>query len=831
MEAFKVADFSGGKADNYLSAEPKFCADIVNLWLDENGKPYTRPGLEVYDEKVPTSGVNRRVSGVIIDSEPYGYPVFTRTDTLYNIVPATGLMAEITGPTSNPALIGKTNTDFESSLVWQKQAIFAFPPSTTKPMRVYCSEWDTTPTFHVNTIGMPALGNTPTPTSAGGTGTNFFYTFHYRYVFQDYDEVVYQEDGPIVSPDTVLNKGAPDANNVTISSIPVIANSNTDNYETNSVVVASIGTTSGNAILTGFANTDSIIEGMAVSGSGIAVGSTVLSKTSTTVTLSKNSSATASVTVTFNALMVCIFRTLNNGTTSFFLGAVRNGVTSYVDSEADTTIDDRDVIYTDGGAVEYNQPPLGSKFVTVVNDFFWYATDRTLSQSLQGAPGHCPSQFEYMLAQKIKGLNNNISYPMLFCDKSIYRVEGVFDEFGDGGFELREISKVAGCVSNNAIVQIPGGLVWPGNGGFWFTDGFSVTRISVHLPTSYALWANSAMSGVYDSKQNMVHWSVANGPSSGYAPVSGMISLNLDYGMSATCSFTTWNSKNNWYPTALAYSESEDVPTDWRSVLLIGEARGYFLYQSETCYTDPIIDFSLLPEEFKKRVIKYRLESLGWDLGNDSVRKYVNEITAEFETKTEIALQFLSRRDDGGPWSDLSEIRNDGAILWGISEYGWNDDNDDVLHDWNSTSITEGMRHFPKGTLRSSRRQVAITNSKTWIARSDDMGTATTNTTLKTVTLNDTDFFWPEDCEDYEICFESDDYDYGYIIKSRTSATSVVVYDPYGTLPSGADLKWQLRGYRKFERLYLLSYTIWFDTEGDTQPPSRGDSGLVNAVS
>lgn len=831
MEAYKVSDFSGGMADNYLSASPKCCKRLDNLWIDETGNPYSRWGLEIYDQRIPVSGSNNRISGIIIDSEPYGYPLFVRTNHLYNIRPSDGTLQEIIGPTSNEALIGKTNTDIESSLVWQKQVIFAFPPATTKPQRVHCTNWDTTPVFLATTVGMPDLSNTPSPASAGGTGNNYVYSFHNRFVFQDYDGVVYQEDGPVVEA-SLSNVGAPNANTVTVSSIPTISNSTATNYDTNSIVVASITTVSGDPTLTGFSATTTIIEGMAVSGSGIAVGSTVLSKTSTTVTLTKNTTASATVTVTFGALMICIFRTVTNGTTSFFCGAVRNGVTSYADTEADTTIDDRDVIYLDGGAVQHTQPPIGSKYITVVNDFFWYATDRTVIQSLQAAPGHCPAEFEYTVAQKVKGLSNNISYPMLFCDRSIYRIEGVFDEFGDGGFELREISKVAGCVSNRAIVQIPGGLVWPGNGGFWFTDGFQVTRISTHLPDNYATWANASMSGVYDSVKNMVHWSVGDGPTTGYAPVSGMVSLHLNFGISQQSTFTYWNSVNNWFPTALGYSESEDVPSDWRSQVLIGEARGFFLFQSFTSYTDPLINiYNTYPDTFTKRGILYRLESLGWDLGNDSVRKYVNHITAEFETKTEVALQFWSRRDDGGPWADLSEIRQDGGIIWGVSEYGWDDTNDDVLHDWNSISVTEGMRHFPKGTLRSTRRQVAITNSKTWMARSDDKGTATTGTTFKTVTLNDATFFWPEDCEDYEICFEGDDYDFGYVIKTKVSATQVVVYDPYGTLPTGTTLKWQLRGYRKFERLYLLSYTIWFDTEGDTQPPSRGDEGLVNAVS
>ena len=764
-QSFSVRDFSGGTSDHYLTASPNQGALFSNLLIDEDKHPYCRDGFNILN-RAPVSTGYTKFSGLYFGEEPFGSGVACRKDSMYYL-DSSDHWQEILGPASNVAVPGKSLETFESALIWQKQLVYGAAGTNVLPHRIYSP---TSTTYRALTLGLPALSTAPSISSAGGTGNNYVYALHYYYTFTDYNGTTFEERGPITTV-SISNVGAPNSNKITLGSttaIPTLANTSYTNYAV-------------------------------------------------------------------TAIKVKIFRTINNGTVFYYVGEVTNGTGTYEDTSADTTIDDNEVIYTDGGVLEYTQPPVGTRYVTQVNDYFWFATDTTLQHSIQGAPGAAPAEYQYYTDQKIKGLGSIISFPILFCDRSVYRVEGVFDEIGDGGFELREISKTAGCVSHRSIVAIPGGLVWAGNGGFYFTDGNSVSRITLHLEDHYQTWKNANIYGVYDSVKNVVLWTVSSSPGSTTSPNDMCVVLHLNFGLNATATFTSIESKNNLYPTALAFSESDDVDSRFRNRWLMMDSRGYFLYSDPLTYTDPRIANDVPFDEFARKAIIFRYESAGLDFGDDSVRKYCTHITAEFRTETDIAVQFFSRRDDGGPWGALTEMRQDGNILWNISEYGWDDTNDDIDHDWDSSPVTEGKRHLPAGTLRSTRRQIAMTNALTWISKSDDAdkGLATTaigaDGITRTVTLETSGNFWPGDCEDYEIAFDDDNYATFYRIKDRLSDTQITLYDPYAGITALSGRKWQMRGYRKNERVYPMSFTIFFAEDAATQAPSRGSSQYQNA--
>jgi hypothetical protein len=762
MAKTTVNKWDGGIVDSYLSFPQNFSKELHNFLLDVDGKPYVRPGFFINDYRIPVATTSKRANGIYIGPEPFGYPLAFRGEKAYSMAANTD-WTEIVGPESNVAVPNKTNTYLESLVLWKKQAIYGSGPSTVLPHRIYCSAFSTVGTFTALTLGLPALASSPTVTSSGGTGGNFSYAFHHYVQFTDYDGTVFEEKGPITYVD-LSNAGAPNANVVHITAVPVLANTGSTNY------------------------------------------------------------------IVSTTLKIKIYRTIDDGSTYYLLTTLNNGTTIYDDSTSDATIQANDTIYVDGDLLEYTQPPIGTKYICQVNDFFWYATDRVLTHSIQGEPGASPEEYQQHIDQPIKSLGNTISFPILFCDRSIYRVDGVFDELGDGGFDLREISQDAGCYAHRSIVRIPGGLVWAGNGGFYFTDGYQVKKISQGLNDRYKAWRNVSITGAYDPLRNIVFWTVSSSSNSNTNPNDMIVALHLNFGIQDYSVFTTLGSPNNLYPCALAYSDSIDVPSQFRSKLLMSDAVGYVHYMDPLCFTDPAIDQNILPTAFYKKAILYDYQSVGLKIGPEGERGYVQEITCDFNNQTDIATQFFSRRDDGGPWAEISEIRKDGNILWGISDVTWDDAGDDTDHSWNSTPVIEARRGFPAGTLRSTRRQVALRNSKTWIAHSDDYSTVTVSATAKTVTLNDAAFSWPDDCEEYEILFDDDTYTNYFRIKARTSTTVLTLYDPYGQLTSGATTKWQIRGYRKFERLYLLSYTIHSDDQGEmTQSVNRGVAEFINA--
>lgn len=781
----EIQHFHGGIIDSYLTAKEHHSKVIHNLWIDENTKPYTRWGIKCWQYRLEVTAGSKKISGCRVGAEPFQTPFFTRGDKVFYINES-DWREEIAGPTANPAMPNKGDNDIEDMVTWRKQVLYASPPASTRPGRIYCSSYTSTRAFQCYTLGLPAPATQPTCTpDKAGAGYNYIYSFVYVNTFTDYEGFQFRE---ISAPTLGLDAGgasstvdcsaaiaAGGADGVTVTGIPVLTNGVSANYDTSNVEV-------------------------------------------------------------------WVYRTTNNGDIFYYVGKVTNGTVSFDDDVPDSTIDDNAVLYTTGDILENDQPPEGARYLTQVNDFFWYATEELVTHSKQGAPGHCPDEYWWYTDRRIKGLSNIISFPILFTDGPIYRLEGTYDEFGDKGFEFREIHATAGCMSNASIVRIPGGLVWAGNDGFYFSDGYKVQLISKGIPTRYEIWKNSKMYGVYDSRKRLVHWTISHDGSEDSYLNDRIVSLHLDFGFNdGYGSFATWGSDRNIYPVSLGFCDSEDIEAPYRGRLLIGEVRGYFLYQDNKAYTDVCIDESALISNFKEKTISYRKESIGYQFDTDTLRRYCSELTAAFKVETELAAQFLTRRDDGGIWDTFSEIRKDGPITFGITEWYDVDDTDlddsTIYDEANSYPIAEGKRYFPSGTLRSLRRQIGLRNAYTYIAKSDDYATVTIDASARTVTLASGS--WPNNCEDYYLYFNDDSYDTAFLIKDRVSDTVVEVYDP-GTmviatgvitpqLTSGSGISWEMKGYRKNERMYLLSYAIHFDDGEQTLMPNRGDSTYRNS--
>ncbi len=194
MDPFVVNDFSGGITDGYLKAPPSRNYVLDNLWLDENMKPYTRPGMVCYEERAPTSTTNTRITGVYLDTAPYGLPVVVRTNKIYvGADPSAPAWTEVTGPSLNPALPNKGNTDLESAAFWNKQIVFASEGTGFNPHRLLCTAASgSTGTFLSIQLGLPSF-TVPQLTYSGGSN-NYIYAFHWHHIFQDADQTVYEQD-------------------------------------------------------------------------------------------------------------------------------------------------------------------------------------------------------------------------------------------------------------------------------------------------------------------------------------------------------------------------------------------------------------------------------------------------------------------------------------------------------------------------------------------------------------------------------------------------------------------------------------------------------------
>lgn len=911
-------DFSGGQADLYIGTDVTRAANTQNFLIDETKKPYVRYGTNIYPNRVPGAFVP---SDIFLGPEPFTHPIVINGPSAY-VASETTIWNEIKGV--NTSLLPTKGNQSDSGIVWRRQLIAAAPLTGLPPSMIYCQSYvqpatpATPATYTALTLGLPALASSPTIHYSISDAYQTVYAFYYKATFIDYKGTLFEFLGNPSKPAFVNGSAAgdPSSNNIAISNIPVLTNSTLTNYDTTAATTVNT-TYVANSFTATVASATGLYIGQQIINANVTQGTVITAISGPTITMSLPAvtPATASSTV-FSAITVQIYRTINGGSVFFYTGQIANGVTSFNDAISDATIQLQQPIYTSGNALGYDPPPTNVIALTQTNDTFWYATATTLYQSVSGSPGACPTSFSNQFDQKLVGLSDVISYPILFCDKSVYRIEGTFDSFGNNGWVPREIHKTAGCISQQSIVKIPGGLIWFGNGGIYFTDGYQVTKVSMHLDRSYQVWASSTTKGEYDPVKNMVYWTVKTFPQAAL-PNNGWVVMHLNYGIAPQSVFTFLNSENNIYPSSLRFSLAQDIQNSdpsisttatWTSgqatmsvasasgivagqlVTAVGvpygttvksvsggttitlsantnepgsatsvtfsqviysqlysrmcftDANGYLLWFDPNSLTDVQINTNLYPSQMAKKTIMYEWVTAGLDQGISGFRKYTSNVSLEVDAQTPVAIQIRHRRDDGGGgWSGeggsppsgrgiagspgggssgnpgVPEIRQDGAITWGITDCVWSVDPNEHL--WNDFSTVAGNRSVPAAQLRSSRRQLKFCPSFTIIAGSDTYGTATVSgagTSTPFLTLdNYPSQIWITDPEGYYVTFVSDGYTQTFYILSRVSDSVLQLTDPLGKLVNGSQ-KWEIKGFRKFERPRILNFTMYAEVDGPT---------------
>jgi len=187
-----------------------------------------------------------------------------------------------------------------------------------------------------------------------------------------------------------------------------------------------------------------------------------------------------------------IYRTIDAGSTYYYVAKVPLSAGTYTDFITDAVIQNNETLYTTGGISDNGTPPK-SKFVTVVNNTGYYAEvlngteneRRLVYQSIPGDPDSVPGSFFAETEQDIMGLSSIYDRPMVFCTEYIYRADNIINSFGIGGILLRRIDDRAGCVSDASIIRTHEGIFWAGKEGFYWSDGFKVLNISTHLNETY----------------------------------------------------------------------------------------------------------------------------------------------------------------------------------------------------------------------------------------------------------------------------------------------------------------------------------------------------------
>lgn len=523
------------------------------------------------------------------------------------------------------------------------------------------------------------------------------------------------------------------------------------------------------------------------------------------------------------AIKVKIYRTENNGTVYYFLGEVTNGTTTFNDSVADATLITNERIYTEGGVLDNDPPPL-AKYVVTANDIVWYGYIKEgsseypsrIRQSIKFDPDSCPTSLFHDLEDDITGLGNITIYPLVFCKNHVYRIEGFYDSQGRGVIQPREISRTVGCISNLSIVNTLEGTFFAGNDGFYFTDGYRLLKISDELNESYKGLIDTTTKqkniyGFYDSKENRVYWACQE-PSAN-SDNDNLWVLDLRWGIKRDSSFTTFSGGGGFSPTAI---------TNFNGTIITADKRGYAFKFDANTYDDPKINIATAPANWERATVIYDYKGPSVNFGTTAIRKWVPKCTILAENVSNISMGVFSNNDNSGNFVALKEIRYSNNIIWGDPNIIWGSTQYD--YSWNVITLIDAKRRFPAGNMRCEFKQMRYTNALTIIYNSDTFGLASVDGALNQASLvNYPTETWPTDVIDYFISFETDSYVTDYLILARTNQT-ITFLDATNSAPTGSK-KWIVRGYRKGEVLNLIAYSIYFSMISDSQITWKGITG------
>jgi hypothetical protein len=505
-------------------------------------------------------------------------------------------------------------------------------------------------------------------------------------------------------------------------------------------------------------------------------------------------------------IKVYIYRTIDGGSTYYKVGHVTNGTTTYNDTTSDADLTAGLLLYTDGGVLDNDPPPL-AKYIHVCDKVMTYAHVKEgavvypnkYKISTEDDPDSVPGANESTVENEITGTSSASGTRIILTKAPIYRSEGKFDETGRGNLVDVRISDTAGCVSHRSIVQAEGKIFWAGNDGFYMSDGYQVMKISKHLNTTYKLWLSNVsdhrkIEGKYDQENKRIVWTVQDDASS--LEVDFCVLLDLQWPITEESSFQTASNGDSWRPTSLEFFDGDMYRAD---------SRGYVFRHDADLVTDPRVDTTATPSDWETKAIIYNYKGFASSLGTTMARKWVSQFVVNCKNRANVSIQVNAINDDGVILRPLKEIRWRRNFSWGDPDFIWGSD----TCVWGPATLIKAKRRLPAGGLRLTYIQIQITNAYTVIQNSDTLGTATFDTSAKTATLDSAATFdWPADSVDYYLSQENDEYDTQLLVTTR--AANVLTYSDTANASSSGSQKWLLKGYKKGEVINILSYGLLY---------------------
>lgn len=476
-----------------------------------------------------------------------------------------------------------------------------------------------------------------------------------------------------------------------------------------------------------------------------------------------------------NNVKLNIYRTTDGGATYYEVAELDNGTTTYTDTINDSIttpgqepLEDRQPIYTSGGVVGYDQPPL-AKFFHIFDGIGYYGAvvdgeqyfPNRILQSVDGIPDAVPGSFSLDLDDNLTGISSTKANLVALCETSLFRISNRFNSLGQGSLEFERISDVVGSLNAKGVVQTEIGLFFAGTDGFYYTDAFQVIKVSLEIDDSYKLLTESAAQrrsiyGTYDRLNRRVHWSMRSHATSPENDV--MYVLHLNMGVKPSAAFTRLNNYPILRPTCITYFQGE---------LYTGLPTGHFMkFASHSKYDS--VPHAWLPPAYWERVhIPYDYTSTSIDMGSTFNRKYLTKMHAVGQNRgnmsfTPYALKDLNQTQKGP--QALAPVNYVNNWRWGAPSCVWGSSE---APKWEYDGKMDLWRRFPRNTLRSDFMQVSFKPHYGVVYASTDsewpeFAYVTIDPVAKTAVLQSpsgyTNLVWPLDIIGMDLALPLDEY-------------------------------------------------------------------------
>lgn len=515
-----------------------------------------------------------------------------------------------------------------------------------------------------------------------------------------------------------------------------------------------------------------------------------------------------------------LYRTVGNGQSYYRLdydavvGNVSNATTSFNDYTVDEFLVLQEELYTNGGEVANDKPPA-TGIIHQTEDRMYYAVKNILYQSKAADPDSVPGDFFTRLDKDIVGVSSTRSTVVAFTSEYVSRIEGTFDDLGQGLMRSETIFDRTGAVSGQAIVKAENAVFFAGKDGLYYTDGYQTFRIT-DLDDTFTGYTDTAskrnmIQATYNPVLKRVYFTVPDG---GFAYPDVIWVVDLQFGVRPETTPVTRFTGHQ--PTAL---------TVFDDVLHIGDKDGYVFKQTKGLLMDLVKDTGVAASSWAKKSVMWNFKQCHHDYGTGSSRKYFTRVTPQFKQQdTNLSVQIYSDADKGRSISNLPIIRSRKLSDWGDSKIDW------TVAQYGASKSGEVIDEFRRfrgdGYLRSNFRSIGFQNAYCVVVASDNMGTANianVSPNVWSATLTNATYKWPLYSVGYFLRINGVDYP----VTTRISDAVIRISDSGLTALSVlANQEWELWGYPKNERARLMQFSVVYDLIGATQKDYQGRTSL-----